>query len=167
MSDMSVRRCLFNIIQPDRGDSRCSRLFDWIITVLILVSVVTAFAVTFDQPGTLVGVLFVVEQTVSVIFTVEYLLRILTADFLYPGKGPFAARVRYVFSPMAVIDLLAIPTGIVTAGLTARLETRKDRDQDSELARQRQKDDEHDKLLREQGELLKEISEKLSKLSSW
>ncbi len=290
---MSVRRRLFDIIQPDQGDSRGSRLFDWTITALILVCVAIAFVVTFDPPRELVNALLVVEQIASVAFTVEYLLRILTADFLYPDERPLAARVRYVLSPMAVIDLLAIlpfwlpmflpcsllvlralrlvrllrilklnryfnalqaigdvlsdkrreligslffvgllmlissllmysvehdaqpavfrnafsglwwavctlttvgygdiypvtvpgrvlgaliafsgiaalaiPTGIVTAGLTARLGTRKDREQDAELDRQQAKDDEHDRLLREHGELLREISEKLSKLSS-
>lgn len=287
---MSVRRRLFDIIQPCGGDSRASRLFDWTITVLILVSVVIVFAATFDLPKGVADALHVVEQVASVVFSIEYLLRILTADFLPPGGGGLAARVRYVFSPMAVIDLLAIlpfwlpmflpcsllalralrlvrllrilklnryfnalrtigdvlsdkrreligslffvallmlvssllmysvehdaqptvfrnafsglwwavctlttvgygdiypitvlgrilgafialsgiaalaiPTGIVTAGLTARLGTRKDREQDDELARQQKKDDEHDKLLREHGELLREISEKLSK----
>ena len=100
---MSVRRRLFDIIQPDQGDSRGSRLFDWTITALIAFSGIAA---------------------------------------------------------------LAIPTGIVTAGLTARLGTRKDREQDAELDRQQAKDDEHDRLLWEHGELLREISEKLSKLSS-
>ena len=311
---MSLRRRLFDIIQPDQGDSWGSRLFDWTISALILVCVAIAFMVTFDLPGPLVDALLVVEKVASVVFTVEYLLRILTADFLFPDKSPFVARGRYVLSPMAVVDLLAIlpfwlpmflpcsllvlralrlvrllrilklnryfnalrtigdvlsdkrreligslffvgllmlvssllmysvehdaqpaafrnafsglwwavctlttvgygdvypvtvlgrvlgafiaffgiaalaiPTGIVTAGLTARLGTRKDREQDDELVRQQKKDDEHDRLLREHGELLrkhgelqkeyggllreygdqlKEISEKLSKLSS-
>ena len=35
---------------------------------------------------------------------------------------------------------------------------------DNELSRQREKDDEHDRLLREQSAMLKKISEKLSKL---
>ena len=70
------------------------------------------------------------------------------------------------FIAFSGIAALAIPAGIVTAGLTARRGTRKDREQDAELDRQQAKDDEHDRLLREHGELLREISEKLSKLSS-
>ena len=44
----------------------------------------------------------------SIVFTVEYLLRILTADFLYPQSGKIKARIKYVLSPMAIVDLIAI-----------------------------------------------------------
>ena len=83
---------------------------------------------------------------------------------IYPVTVP--GRVLGALIAFSGIAALAIPTGIVTAGLTARLGTRKDREQDAELDRQQAKDDEHDRLLREHGELLREISEKLSKLSS-
>lgn len=63
---MSVRRRLFDIIQPDQGDSRGSRLFDWTITALILVCVAIAFVVSFDPPRELVNALLVVEQIASV-----------------------------------------------------------------------------------------------------
>ena len=46
------------------------------------------------------------EIITVVFFTVEYLLRIWTADLLYPdAKHP---RLKYFFSFMALIDLLAI-----------------------------------------------------------
>lgn len=38
----------------------------------------------------------------------EYLLRLWTADLLYPALSPFKARLRYVRSGMALIDLIAI-----------------------------------------------------------
>lgn len=103
-----MRRRVFEIIQPDRGNSLASRVFDVAITTLILVSVVIVFAVTFDLPPSVSSVLKWLERTASIVFTVEYLLRILTADLLYPAKGRLAARVKYVFSPMAIIDLVAI-----------------------------------------------------------
>ena len=73
------------------------------------------------------------------------------------------------------IAALAVPTGIITAGMTERIgrdkaiekefdrQRSKDREQDEELSRQRSKDDEHDQLLREQSEMLKEICKRLSK----
>lgn len=103
-----MRKRIFEIIQPDRGNSLASRAFDWLITTFILVSVVIVFAVTFDLPEEVQRALMRVEEAASVVFTVEYLLRILTADLLYPGKGALASRVRYVLSPMAIIDLLSI-----------------------------------------------------------
>ena len=103
-----MRKRIFEIIQPDRGNSLASRAFDWTITGLILVSVVIVFAVTFDLPKDVRRVLLRIEEVASVVFTIEYLLRIMTADLLYPGRGVLVSRVRYILSPMAIIDLLAI-----------------------------------------------------------
>lgn len=105
---MSIRRRIFEIIQPDHGNSVASRVFDLTITALILMSAVIVFAVTFDLPPSVLPVLKWLERTASIIFTIEYLLRISTADLLYPTKGPLLARAKYVVSPMAIIDLVAI-----------------------------------------------------------
>lgn len=105
---MSMRRRIFEIIQPDHGNSVASRVFDLTITALILMSAVIVFAVTFDLPPSVLPVLKWLERAASIVFTIEYLLRILTADFLYPAKGPLWARAKYVVSPMAIIDLVAI-----------------------------------------------------------
>lgn len=103
-----MRKRIFEIIQPDRGNSLASRAFDWTITALILASVIIVYTVTFDLPDDVRRVLMCIEEVASIVFTVEYLLRILTADFLYPGKGVISSRVKYVFSPMAIVDLVAI-----------------------------------------------------------
>ncbi|MBR3221063.1 MAG: ion transporter [Kiritimatiellae bacterium] len=66
------------------------------------------FAATFDLPKEVQGAFVWIERVASVVFTVEYLLRIWTADLKYPGVSQFRARLRYVSSGMAVIDLLAI-----------------------------------------------------------
>lgn len=105
---MSIRRKVFDIIQPDDGTSLLSRIFDWMITGLILASVIIVFAATFDLPKGVLRALLLIEGVASVVFTVEYALRILTADFLCPESGTIKARVKYVFSPMALVDLVAI-----------------------------------------------------------
>lgn len=103
-----IRLRVFEIIQPDRGNSLASRIFDWTITTLILVSVTIVFAVTFNLSEDVQRALMRIEEVASVVFTIEYLLRILTADLLYPGRGALVSRIRYVLSPMAIIDLLAV-----------------------------------------------------------
>ena len=105
---MGIRRKLYDIIQPDNGKSVASRIFDVIITTLILTSVVIVFSVTFELPTKVIGVLNIFEDIASIVFSIEYLLRIVTADFVYPGKGPIKARISYILSPMAIIDLVAI-----------------------------------------------------------
>ena len=105
---MDVRRRIYEIVQPDDGHSMLSRLFDWLITALIMASVVIVFASTFNLPRRSLEVLSYAEGIASAVFTIEYVLRILTADFLFPKSGKFRARIKYVFSPMAIVDLVAI-----------------------------------------------------------
>ena len=105
---MNIRRRIFEIIQPDDGTSFLSRCFDRAITALILASVIIVFASTFDLPPRVLRILVLLERVASCVFTIEYVLRIATADFLYPRNGAIMSRVRYVMSIMAIVDLVAI-----------------------------------------------------------
>ena len=105
---MSLKRRIFDIIQPDSGGLFASKVFDFVITALILVSVVIVFAVTFDLPKGVMDALILVENVASAVFTVEYLLRIWTANCLYPKRSWLGARCNFIASPMAIIDLLSI-----------------------------------------------------------
>jgi voltage-gated potassium channel len=103
-----VKRKIFEIIQPDCGNSPISRAFDFFITGLILVSVIAVFVGTFELSAGTSRTLEMVEKIASVAFTIEYALRIFTADLLRPELPPWKSRVKYVVSPMAAIDLVAI-----------------------------------------------------------
>lgn len=105
---MSVRKKIFEILQPDKGSSIASRVFDWIITSLVLASVVIVFSDTFELPTDVARLLDRIEGIISIVFTLEYLLRIMTADYMFPRRGFLRSRIKYAFTPMAMIDLLAI-----------------------------------------------------------
>ncbi len=105
---MNFRRKIYEIIEPDRGNSIASRVFDWFITSLVLASVVIVFTSTFELSHDVYRFIDRTEDIISVVFTVEYLLRILTADFKYPKSSFLRSRIRYVLTPMAIIDLIAI-----------------------------------------------------------
>ena len=105
---MGIKDRVFEIIQPDKGNSLASRIFDRVITALILLSVAAVFAVTFEQVRKARMVFWAVEVTASLVFTVEYALRIWTADKLYPQVSPGRARLKYIVSFMAVVDLLSV-----------------------------------------------------------
>ena len=103
-----IKRKIFEIIQPDCGNSSMSRAVDFLITGLILVSVIAVFAGTFELSAGASRTLETIEKIASVAFTIEYALRIFTADLLCPELPPWKSRVKYVVSPMAAIDLVAI-----------------------------------------------------------
>lgn len=88
----------------------CAKVYRWFIAVLILVNVV-AFVISTDQGfsdrfGTQLGLL---EGVSSVIFLVEYLLRLyLVPEFRrYRAVSPTRARIRWMLSFESIVDFLA------------------------------------------------------------
>jgi len=104
----SIRKYIFSVIQPATSGNAVSKVFDIAITALVLASVVCVFAVTFSLPKSYVDLLNKFEIVVSIVFSIEYILRMVTADLLYPGCSKPKAVLKYVFSGMAIVDLLAI-----------------------------------------------------------
>ncbi|MEG0682714.1 MAG: ion transporter [Raoultibacter sp.] len=87
--------------------------------VMILVLIVTnVLALLFETQSGLPAVaqsgfsLFGIFSALC--FAVEYVCRIYVADMLYPALRPARARMRYVISPMGIIDLLAFFPAILS-----------------------------------------------------
>lgn len=103
-----IKKRIFEIIQVAQDGDKASRIFDLFILALILVNVLLVILDTFSLPAKVKSVFGVIETISVVIFTVEYILRIWTSDLLYPDLSPARARIQYIFSFMALIDLFAI-----------------------------------------------------------
>ena len=103
-----MKHIIFDIVEPDQKNSLASSVFDWTIATLIILSVSVVFATTFDIPHAVLEALIWIEGISSVVFTIEYMLRIWTADLKYPKASAVRARLIYMTSGMAIIDLLAI-----------------------------------------------------------
>ena len=102
-----LRLRIFKLIQPNKAIS--SIIFESFIIVLILVNVATIILDTFSGvPDDARRIFHYIEIFSIIVFTIEYLLRFLTADYLFPNLSPAQARKKYVLSFMAIIDLLAI-----------------------------------------------------------
>lgn len=102
------RKRLFDIIQIGNKNDMPSRLFDYFITTIILVNLVVTFVLTFTLSEASLLWLQWVERITMILFTVEYILRLWTADYLYPGKSRGRATLRFVISFYGLIDLLTI-----------------------------------------------------------
>ena len=100
------RRRVFEIIQMANGSDFPSRAFDTCIISLIVLSILVTFLQTFRLSKDMARLLFYADSFCMIIFTVEYILRLLTADLLYPeSKHPLLS---YIKSTDAIIDLLSI-----------------------------------------------------------
>ena len=76
--------------------------------MVICANILVTFLQTFDELTFLFPAFHVIEVITILIFCVEYILRIWTADYLYPDKSEFRSRLRILISFDGIIDLLTI-----------------------------------------------------------
>ena len=95
-----MRKRLFEIIEVSGDNDRASFVYDLVMLVSIIVSIVPlAFK---EAPG----FFRITDIVTTILFIVDYLLRFATADLKLEGKSlPF---LRYPFTIWAIIDLLSI-----------------------------------------------------------
>ena len=103
-----MKKKVFNIIQIGDKSNPLSRLFDIFIAGVICANILVTFLQTFDELSFLFPAFHVIEVITILIFCVEYILRIWTADYLYPDKSEFRSRLRFLVSFDGIIDLLTI-----------------------------------------------------------
>ena len=106
--DCSLKKKIFNIIQIGDKSTRISRAFDIFITITIVLNILVTFAQTVDEFSRITLGLKAIEYVTLGIFCVEYVLRIWTAEYLYPNIGRRQAKLRFLISFDGVIDLLTI-----------------------------------------------------------
>ena len=116
---MKIRKRVFEIIQIGQKDDFVSKLFDIFIVVIITVNISILFLETFNEMDPYYPVLHVIELVTILIFCVEYLLRIWTADYLYPDKSKGKAILKFLLSYDGVIDLLTILPFFYLSGFVA------------------------------------------------
>lgn len=98
---------IFKIISIGNKDDELSRFFDIFIVVCIFLNLAALIMGTYEELDPIKPVINVVECVTIVIFTIEYLLRIITADLLFPEKSKFKAILAFVFSFYGIIDFLS------------------------------------------------------------
>lgn len=108
MNYKKTKKRVFEIIQASTEHDLTSKIFDICLIVLVLINVCLVIADTFNLPDKVRTVSYYIEVISVIIFTIEYFLRIWTADLLYPKNNWFVAKIKYIFSFLAIIDLLAI-----------------------------------------------------------
>ncbi|MBP1590493.1 MAG: ion transporter [Oscillospiraceae bacterium] len=103
-----MKKHIFRIIQIGSKEDLPSRLFDFFIVTCIFANITIAFLYTYSELEPFKGVLSVLEAFTVMVFIVEYMLRLWTADLLYPEYPPGKARLKFLTSFDGVIDLMTI-----------------------------------------------------------
>jgi len=102
------RARLFEILEATTGDA-ASRAVSILILALISLNVIAVVLETVGSLSTPYASVFRAFEIVSVaVFTVEYVLRLWSCTTDERFKRSVTGRLRFAFTPMAIVDLLAI-----------------------------------------------------------
>ncbi len=108
MEHMTKRR-MHEILEAAKVGDTASKVVDSIIMTLITLNVVLVVVESVDSLNELYGLYFIAFEAFSVVvFTVEYALRLWCCIEDERYRDPVRGRIRYAFSPMALVDLMAI-----------------------------------------------------------
>lgn len=113
------KKRIFDIIQIGRQEDFVSRAFDIFIVLVIFANIAVLFMETFEGLAKYSDVLHIVEIVTMIVFAMEYLLRIWTAEYLYPEKTRKGARFRFLFSFDGIVDLCTILPFFFLSGFIA------------------------------------------------
>lgn len=96
-----MRKKIYEIIEVSDGDSRISLVYDRIMLLCIIMSIVP---LCFKQTN---GIFNCIDTITVIAFIFDYILRWATADYKY-GSSSIISFLKYPFSLYAIVDLLSI-----------------------------------------------------------
>lgn len=109
MNYSPLRIRVYTILERGEKHDTKSVYFDYFIITLVLLSVISTIWESYPAAQEKYGEYFHGFEIFSIIiFTIEYLLRLWTAPLKYPYLSAWKAYLKYIFSFLALIDLLAI-----------------------------------------------------------
>lgn len=107
-----TKQKIWELVEAVEHSDRKGKFFDWFdITILTLISL-NVLAVILETVQTIhdnYSVYFYWFEIFSVIFfSVEYILRVWSSNSQPKYEKPFRGRIKFMLTPMALVDLLAI-----------------------------------------------------------
>ena len=104
-----LKEKVYLLLDPTEGGTKWDRIINGIIVTLILLNTLAVILETVESIDKSYGAVFNTFETVSVIiFSIEYCLRLWSCTASPKYRHWLGGRLRYAFSPGALVDLLAI-----------------------------------------------------------
>jgi voltage-gated potassium channel len=120
-----TRRRIFTIIQVGNLEDIPSRAYDIFLVVAVAINIFIALFDTFPEAEPYRNWILTIELITVLFFTIDYILRIVTADYLYEGEPavtPVKARIKFIFSWSGLVDFLScVPFFVASGGGTLRM----------------------------------------------
>ncbi len=99
---------IFRMISVGVVDEPLNQAYDIISTLALILNLTAAVLNTYDNMAALFGDVFMIIDSVTVaFFAIDYALRIVTADCLFPNLTMRRAVLKYICSFTGIIDLLS------------------------------------------------------------
>ena len=96
-----MRKRIYEIIEASEDGDIVSAIYDFVMILAIVAGLVPlAFKTEYRA-------FVVIDRICVVLFIIDYILRLITADFKFKSKSPLSF-IRYPFTFMAIIDLVSI-----------------------------------------------------------
>jgi len=108
MKNKINREKLFRMVSVGVVDEPVNQAYDIISTGALLLNLAASIMLTFDKLQADYGPLLLTVEAVTVLFFgVDYVLRLITSNYLYPESNERDSLLRYIFSFSGIIDLLS------------------------------------------------------------
>lgn len=107
----SLRRRVFDVVESGGQRTVLAGLFAGSLVAVILINVVASILETVPELASGYGPVFrVIERGSLIVFSVEYIVRlwVCVEEPRYRGRPAWRARMAYVVTPAAIIDLVAV-----------------------------------------------------------
>ena len=104
----NVKTIVYEILDKSEQNGVAEKVFDILIISLIILNVLAVMSEPSVKDPGILSFLRIFEIVSVVIFTAEYLLRIWVADISMPQKNKWKARILFILTPMALVDICAI-----------------------------------------------------------
>ena len=119
-----LRQALQSVFDEAGTGHRHATLLQYVLVFLILVSVTSIVLQTVPELAAAYGLWFgLVEDVAVAVFVAEYVLRVWCApdQAVYAGRGPWTARLQFIRTGPAIIDLLSVAPAVVGVLVAADL----------------------------------------------
>ena len=110
MESSTMKKKIFLILEGREEAGVSGWIFNTFLLVLICANSLSVFVETFDLSKHFEFFLSKLELFSIIFFSIEYVLRIWTSDMRYRKCSGVKARLKYVFSFMALVDFFCNPS---------------------------------------------------------
>ncbi|MBR6315753.1 MAG: ion transporter [Lachnospiraceae bacterium] len=105
---LRLRLGIYRMVSVGVVDERLNQCYDICSTAALILNLIVTFANTYDNLSAKYGGIFQAVEAITVaFFALDYILRLVTARFLYTGASEGRAIRKYVLSFSGVVDLLS------------------------------------------------------------